>query len=227
MKKMDTQNEQIQKIKKTVGDVITNPAGFYKDMPVSGGLADPMVFLAAMGIVTGIIQAFLSIIGFGYKVTFFMAIASIIFVPLMAVIFSFIGAGIFFVIWKLMGSEQSFETAYRCVAYAAAISPITTLIGVIPYLGALVAMGWMLFLIVTASQEVHKLESQKTWIVFGIVFGLFALLNLNSQYAARNMKKEMKKYNKQMEQMENMTSEEAGRAMGEFFKGFNQGSEPE
>ena len=221
---MNTENEQIQKIKQTVINVITNPAGFFRDMPVTGGLGDPIIFLAAMGIVSGVIQAFLSIIGLGYKVSFFMALASIIFVELLVVIFSFIGAGIFFFIWKLIGSEQSFETAYRCVGYAATISPLTTLIGIIPYLGAVISMGWMMFLMVTASQKVHKLESQKSWIVFGIVFGLFTLLNLNSQYAARNIQKGMKTYNMQMEQMENMTPEEKGRAMGEFFKGFNQGS---
>jgi len=224
---MNTQNEQIQKIKKTVVDVIANPAGFFKDMPLTGGFTNPLIFLAAMGIVSGVIQAFLSIIGFGYKVSFFMAIASIVFIPVMGAVFSFIGAGILFVIWKLMGSEQSFEAAYRCVAYAAAISPITTLIGIIPYMGVLITMGWMMFLMVTASQEVHNLESKKAWIVFGIVFGLFTLLNLNSQYAARNIEKEMKKYNRQIEQMEDMTPEEAGRAMGEFFKGFNQGSSEE
>jgi hypothetical protein len=224
---MNTENDQIQKIKQTVINVVTNPVGFFKDMPVTGGFADPMVFLAAMGFVSGVIQAFLSIIGLGYKVSFFMAIASIIFVPLMVVIFSFIGAGIFFVIWKLMGSEQSFEAAYRCVAYAAAISPLTTLIGIIPYLGAVISMGWMLFLMVTASQEVHQQESQKSWIVLGIIFGLFTLLNLNSQYAARNIEEGMKKYNRQMEQMEDMTPEEAGRAKGKFFNGFNQGSEKE
>lgn len=224
---MNTENEQIQKIKQTVINVITNPAGFFRDMPLTGGLGDPIIFLAAMGIVSGAIQAFLSILGLGFKVSFFMALASIIFVPLMVVIFSFIGAGIFFVIWKLMGSEQSFEAAYRCVAYAAAISPLTTLIGIVPYLGAVISMVWMMFLMVTASQEVHKQESQKSWIVFGIVFGLFTLLNLNSQYAARNIQKGMKTYNMQMEQMENMTPEKKGRAMGEFFKGFNQGSSEE
>jgi len=222
---MNAQNEQIQKIKKTVFEVITNPAGFFQDMPVTGGFADPLIFLAAMGIVSGIIQAVLSIVGFGFKVSFFMALASIIFVPVMVVIFSFIGAGIFFVIWKLMGSEQSFETAYRCVAYAAAISPVTTIIGIIPYLGALIGMLWMMFLMVVVTEKVHKLESQKAWIVFGVVFGLFILLNINSQYMARKAQKEMKRFNQQMEQVEDMTPEEAGKAMGEFFKGFNQGAQ--
>jgi len=222
---MNAQNEQIQKIKKTVFEVITNPAGFFQDMPVTGGFADPLIFLAAMGIVSGIIQAVLSIVGFGFKVSFFMALASIIFVSVMVVIFSFIGAGIFFVIWKLMGSEQSFETAYRCVAYAAAISPVTTIIGIIPYLGALIGMLWMMFLMVVVTEKVHKLESQKAWIVFGVVFGLFILLNINSQYMARKAQKEMKRFNQQMEQVEDMTPEEAGKAMGEFFKGFNQGAQ--
>ena len=96
---MNIENEQIQKIKQTVIAVITNPSGFFKDMPVTGGLGDPIIFLAAMGFVSGVIQAFLSILGLGFKVSFFMALASIIFVPLMVVIFSFIGAGIFFVIF--------------------------------------------------------------------------------------------------------------------------------
>ncbi len=55
-------------------------------MPVTGGLGDPIIFLAAMGIVSGAIQAFLSILGLGFKMSFFMALASIIFVPLMVVI---------------------------------------------------------------------------------------------------------------------------------------------
>jgi hypothetical protein len=220
---MKSQNEQIQVIKRTAIEVITNPAVFFQNMPVAGGYAEPLIFLAAMGIISGIIQAFLSIFGFGFNVSFLMSVASIVIVPLMVVIFSFIGSGIFFVIWKLMGSEQSYETAYRCGAYVSAITPLTTLIGIVPYLGAIIGMLWILFLMVVASQYVHKLESQKAWIVFGIFFGLIILLNLNSQYAARTAGKEMQRYNKQMEHMEDMTPEEAGRAMGELFKGFNQG----
>jgi len=222
---MNAQNEQIQKIKKTAVEVITNPSGFFQNMAVSGGYADPLIFLAAMGIVSGIIQAVLSIVGVGSNVSFFMALASVLLVPILVAIFSFISAGIFFVIWKLMGSSQSYEAAYRCVAYAAAISPLMTLIGIIPYLGAVIGMAWMMFLMVIATQAVHKLESQKTWIVFGIVFGFFILLNLNSQYVARKAQKEMKRYNLQMKQVEEMTPEEAGKAMGEFFKGLNKGAQ--
>lgn len=224
---MNSQNEKIQAIKKTVIEVITNPAGFFRNMPVSGGFVEPLIFLVVMGVISGLIQAVYSIVGLGMHVSFFMALASIIIVPVLVAVFGFIGAGIFFVVWKIMGSGQSYETAYRCVAYAAAITPINALLGVIPYLGAVIGLVWMMYLMVTATTEVHKLEPKKAWIVFGIIFGLFILLNLNSQRAARNAENQVKEFNKQMEQMENMTPEEAGKAMGEFFKGLNQDSSEE
>lgn len=224
---MNTPNEQIDTIKKTAIDVITNPAGFFRNMPLAGGFVEPLIFIVAMGVISGLIQAVLAIVGLGMQVSFLMALASILIVPIVVAVFGFIGAGIFFVVWKLLGSGQSYEAAYRCVAYAAAVTPITTLLGVIPYLGAMIGLLWMMFLMVTASQEVHKINSRKAWVAFGIIFGLFILLNLNSQRVARNAQKQMEDFNKQMQQMENMTPEEAGKAMGEFFKGFNQGSSQE
>lgn len=60
--------------------------------------------------------------------------------PIAVAIGSFIGAAILFVIWKLMGSQEDYETAYRCGAYLMALAPITTLINVIPYAGAIISL---------------------------------------------------------------------------------------
>jgi hypothetical protein len=219
---MKTLNEQIREIQKTAVDVIKNPAGFFKTMPVSGGFADPLIFLAAMGIISGVIQAILSLVGLGVAVSFLMALGAVIIMPLIIAVVSFISAGIFFVIWKLMGSTQSYEAAYRCVAYASAIMPIMVLIGVIPYLGAIIGLLWMLYLMVIASEKVHRLASQKAWIVFGVIFALLILLNINAQRTARNTQRQVEEINRQIKNMENMTPEEAGKAMGEFLKGFNE-----
>ena len=88
-------------------------------MPKSGGFVEPLVFMVSMGVVSGVIQSVLALVGLSFAASFAMAIASIIIVPIMTGIFGFVGGAILFVIWKIMGSEQSFETAYRCGAYAA------------------------------------------------------------------------------------------------------------
>ncbi len=128
--------------------VITNPIGFFKTMPKTGGLVEPLIFLALIGGVGGILQAILSIFGVGLAASFFMALAYIVVVPIVTALFGFVSAAILFVIWKLMGSLEPFETAFRCGAYAAAITLLTTLLGIIPYLGPLLGLGWMTYLLV-------------------------------------------------------------------------------
>jgi hypothetical protein len=83
----------------------------------------------------------------GPAASFFMGLAFIVIAPIATALFSFVSGAILYIIWKLMGSQEPFETAFRCGAYAAAISPLTTLLGVIPYLGSLLGLGWMTYLL--------------------------------------------------------------------------------
>lgn len=43
--------------------------------------------------------------------------ASLILIPVAIGMFGFVAATALFVIWKALGSNQDFETAYRCFAY--------------------------------------------------------------------------------------------------------------
>jgi len=117
-----------------VRKVITNPVDFYRGMNKTGGFGAPIIFVLVMAVVSAILLVFFSLLGLG-SIGGAMAVGfgGIILLPIMATIFSFIGAGILLVIWKLMGSQESFEVSYRCVAYASAIYPITVLAGLIPY----------------------------------------------------------------------------------------------
>jgi hypothetical protein len=203
--------------------IVTNPVGFFQSMPKSGGFVEPIIFMVSMGVVAGIIQAVLGIVGLGFATSFFRALSSIIIVPILVTIFGFAGAAILFVIWKIMGSQQSFETAYRCSAYAGGIVPITTVLGIIPFFGSLLGLVWMTYLLIVASTEVHNIKPKTAWIVFGVICTLFALTTISSQFAARRTADEMGKWEKKMEKFEEMTPEEAGRAMGEFLKGLEKG----
>ncbi len=221
---MEVQIEKsVTLILKTAIEVVTKPVGFFRGMPISGGFTEPLIFIVSLGVVAGILQAILAIVGLSFAASFLMAIASIIIVPVLVAIFGFVSAAILFFIWKIMGSEQSFETAYRCGAYAGGIVPITTVLSVIPYLGPVVGLIWMTYLLVVASVEVHKLSPKTAWIVFGAICTFFALASISSQFASRRITKEMTKWGEKMEKMEDMTPEEAGKTMGEFLKGLEEG----
>jgi len=110
----------------------------------------------------------------------------------------FIGAAIAFVVWKLMGSVENYETAYRCCAYASAISPVTTLLGIIPYLGSIIGILMGTYYIVMASVEVHRIPAKKAWTVFGIIAAVLILLSLSGQFAARKMAGDAERFKKEM-----------------------------
>ena len=215
--------EQVTSVVNTMVSVITNPAGFFRSMPKSGGFNDPLIFVAAMGLVGAVVQIILSIFGLGIAHSILMALGYIIIFPLVSAIFSFVGGGILFLIWKVMGSREDYETAYRCVAYCAAITPIMTILNLVPYLGAIVVNAWMAYLLVMASVEVHQLLAKPSWIVFGIIAGVLTLASISTQYTARKFTKEMDEIGKKMGKIEDMSPEEAGKKVGEFLKGMQQG----
>ena len=108
-----------------------------------------------------------------------------------------------------------------------AISPIAVLAGIVPYVGALVGIAWGLYLVVTASVEVHKIAARTAWLVFGILAGIFVLASVSSQLAARKMQRAMSGWSSQMGSQMNkagkeMTPEEAGRAAAAFMKGMQE-----
>lgn len=211
----------LKQVLDTFVSVLTTPKDFFRTMPKTGGFKDPLIFMVIVSIAAGILQAAVALFGLGMAASIGMAFASIILIPILMAVFSFVGAAILFVIWKVMGSNESYETAYRCGAYASAVMPITALLNTIPYLGVILGMAWTLYLMVTASVEIHGLEEKSAWIVFGIVFGLMALMSSCSQYAGRKMEEKVGAF---QERVEDMSPEEAGRAVGEFLKGLEQSS---
>ena len=217
--------------------VITDPAGFYRAMPTEGGYLNPMIFIAVMAVASGVLMAVLSVVGLGVGGSMMggSGLMMIIMLPIGAAIGSFIVAGLLFIVWKLMGSTKNYETAYRCIAYATAIMPFTMLLSIIPYLGTIAKNLWGSYLLYIASTEVHSIKQQTAKIVFAALAVLTVLVGVKSEYKMRQFQSYYEQaYNeakanpkvggvfKDIEGMEDMTPEEAGKAMGEFMKSMEE-----
>lgn len=188
----------------TAVNIVTKPSEFFQGMPKTGGFLEPLVFAVIMGFIVGIIQALLSIAGFGPAAGYgggTSGLRMIIVTPIAAAIGSFIGAAILFVIWKLMGSQEDYEAAYRCGAYLMALSPITAIISAVPYAGGIISMAIFVFYLVTASIYVHNLPSQKAWLVFGIIGAIFAVFGFYGEYQARHVPYGIEQWRKMGEEM--------------------------
>jgi hypothetical protein len=211
--------KQFQGILNTAIAVITKPADFYRGMAKTGGFVDPLIFIVVMGVIGGLIQAVLGLAHLVPCYSVASALKSILYFPIASAIGGFIGAAILFVIWKLMGSAESYETAYRCGAYASAATPIMMILGVIPYAGGLIGLAWMLFLLVTASVEVHKIAAKTAWIVFGIIAAILAWGQLTARRTAQKMGTFEQPFGKPAK---DMTPEETGRAAAAMMKAMQE-----
>ena len=221
--------EEIKGILPAALEVITKPWEFYARMPKTGGFLRPLIFMVVLGIVSGLITSILSLINLSPAGAMFTGLASFIIIPIVVGIFGFIAAAILFVIWKIMGSQESYEAAYRSMAYTSAIMPITTVLNFIPYIGVIIGLVWMTYLLVVASTQVHDIKSQTAWIGFGAVCAVFVLISVSVESASRKLTRnmqawemELKERTKGFDNIEEMTPEQAGQALGEFFKGLQK-----
>ena len=196
---MEAKGIDFASIPQTAIRIITSPASFFREMPKSGGFVEPLVFMVVMavvgGVIGGLLHALTNILGMHLYAGVAMGFMSIIMMPVLAAIgsaiFGFIAAGILFIIWKLMGSNEDYEAAYRCTAYLAALSPITTVLGIIPYVGGAIGLVVMLYYLVTASVAVHGIPAQKAWVGFGIIVALLMVISVSAQITARRFARNM------------------------------------
>jgi len=215
--------------------VITQPREFYRNMRKTGGFAEPCIYLLVMAALGGVLATVLSMLGLNQVGSMSIGLVSIIVFPIMALIGSFIGALIMFVIWKLMGSEHNYEVAYRSIAYTGAIYPAVMLFSLVPYLGTIAGVCWGMYLMYIATVQVHGVAEKTAQLGIGIITFLLLMIQLSAEHTSRNLQATMESLGHDMESSaeelgkaieaiadKDMTSEEAGRAMGEFFKGLSE-----
>jgi len=208
----------IQALLDIVTTVIKDPVQFFRTMPRTGGFADPLIFVVAMSVASSLVAVPFWLLGVGPFAAFPGILFSFVVAPLMTALFSFVGAGVLFVLWRTLGSRESYEASYRCAAYMSALSPLAVPLSLLPYFGELIMVAWGFFLVVAASEQVHGIARQKARLVFGALAVVFALLAIGSQRAARSVQVRAGAVRDQLDKFEEMTPEEAGKAVGDLLK---------
>jgi hypothetical protein len=200
----------------TAVKIITSPATFFREMPKCGGFSGPFTFMVMMGVINGLVTAALGLFDMASNPIFStgmtmvyivlypfaelshtpilstgMAVASIILYPLAYAVLGFAGAGLVYAVWNMMGSRESYETAYCCVAFLAAFMPITTLLLVIPYAGIVASVVLLTYLYVLISREVHGIKTARAWVVFGFIGMVLFFMGLGADMRAQDIDKTM------------------------------------
>ena len=163
---------------RTYLQVLTNPSGFFRHMPRGAEFKPAMVFLAVTGFLAGLAYFLLAMLSLKPYESMGQALLGVVIYPLVTIAMAFVSSAVIMIIWRFMGSGENYRTAFSCLAYMSAISPLTTLIDAVPKVGSLVGFAWGAYLLVAASVEVHGLTRKNAWLVFGVLGAVFYILTL-------------------------------------------------
>jgi hypothetical protein len=163
----------------TTRQVLTEPAAFFRAMPMAGGLGSPLLYAVVIGWI-GLVAAafyqaiFRSVVGsswaaFGQdrpEITALLGwvegwagfVAQVVFGGIFVVIGLFIAAGILHLMLMLLGgARRDFEATFRVVSFSQA----TSILFLVPFCGQLVGGVWCLVLYVLGLAEAHRIGHGK------------------------------------------------------------------
>ncbi|MFH1724598.1 MAG: Yip1 family protein [Elusimicrobiota bacterium] len=162
------------------------PEAFFSRIDPKGPMGPAVVNLLLWAVISGFI---LGLIGFLVPAGMFgkaAALAQIIVFPVMAVIFSFIGAAVYHVVCLILGGKAPFRGSYQVISGLSALFPVSSVIGVIPF-GNIPVQLYGLYLSVQSAAGVHKIAKKKAWIVFGILTALGIIGSITFTMQARKL----------------------------------------
>ena len=174
--------DTIKKSPKIFVQIVTDPKRFFASMPKSGGYTEPLVYTILISLLTAALftifehftlSALSPLRGLYGVPPAGISYAPFIFIPIQIIAGTFINAAILYVIWLWMGSKESYETAYRSLAYIGSVTVLTMVLSLIPVLGWIVALAYTVWLVVLASEQVHGIPKNLAIKVFGILGIIF------------------------------------------------------
>ena len=182
-----TYTDPVQSFVGAVGDLVTHPVGFFRNIARRGDFVNPLIFALVCAVISAVIGGFLGIlyatvgIGDGGVLRAIGAfIASMFFTPIISTIALFIGAGILHLLVALIikPANTGFEATFRVISYA----NVAQLVSWIPVLGPIVAAVASIALSIIGVREVHETTTGKAALVVlipaavGLLVALFLIV---------------------------------------------------
>jgi len=131
---MSSQSIDFNKILKDSRDTLLNPKQYFTSMPLSGGLAEPLIKAAIYGVVAGVFGLLWSLLGWSMAAGFggFLGGAAGIMVLIWSVVGAIIGVllggAIMLAISAICGGNQDFEANVRVAASIMVVYPISAFV---------------------------------------------------------------------------------------------------
>ncbi|MCD4813817.1 YIP1 family protein [bacterium] len=138
--------------------VLLKPADFFKEMPVTGGYKDPLIFAIITAIIMGVGLTIITL-GVGFL--------AIVFAPIAVAISLYLAALLLLICAKIVGGTGTYEGTFRLAAYA----NIVNIIGWIPIISVLGSI-YGLIITVLGMKEIHKLTTAKAIIAVAIAIAI-------------------------------------------------------
>lgn len=138
--------------------VIVKPVDFFKEMPITGGYKDPLIFAIITAVIMGVGLTIITL-GVGFL--------AIIFAPIAVAISIFLAALLLLICAKIVGGTGTYEGTLRVAAYA----NVVNIIGWIPIV-SVVGSIYGLILTVIGMKEIHKLSTAKAIIAVAIAIAI-------------------------------------------------------
>jgi len=159
----------------TMREVLLNPQVFFRTMRRAGGLGPPLTFGIAGTFIGGVIGALWQLMfmtmgsgfsnagaeafGEGAIAALFSTGCIVVFIPIVAVLGMFIGAGVYHLMLMLLGAARyPFETTMRVVAYSMGA---TSVLQIVPVCGGLAAAIWAIVAYIIGLSQAHEITIGK------------------------------------------------------------------
>ncbi len=126
--------------------VVTDPRGFFQDMPIRGGIQAPLLFLVGCLVLAGLGFLIVGPRGFGLSLVFWGTLRSFLYAAVFMLVARSVFAGI-----------GDYEANYRVVAYATAPMALMWL----PWIGSL-TMLYAIFLVIVGMERVNGFDAVKS-----------------------------------------------------------------